>query len=191
MDTHPQPPSTRAGGTSAPVNADHVYRITRPSTKLLTYYFVRSLLALPVFPIVFLYHFIIFKTLRYQFTDEGVSKSWGRLWKKEVYLTYSRIQDIHLSRDLIQRWIGLASIHLQTASAGSKPEMSIDGFLEFEMLRDFLYSRMRGAQSGPEYSEVAEPPVAAEGNDELLPLLGEIRDELRAMRRTIESKKRA
>jgi putative membrane protein len=42
--------------------------------------------------------------------------------------------------------LNLARIELQTASAQSKAEMTIEGFMEFEAIRDFLYSKMHGAE---------------------------------------------
>lgn len=75
---------------------------------------------------------------------------WGVLFKHEVYLTYRRIQDIQLTRNLLQRWMGLAKISLQTASGSSGAEMSIEGVLQADELRDFLYSRMRGAKNQSE-----------------------------------------
>jgi putative membrane protein len=99
-----------------------------------------------------------------------------------VYLTYARIQDIHLSRGLLERWLGLATIQVQTAAGSSTAEMSIVGLAEYEDLRDFLYSKMRGARPG------AEEPAAAPEGDETLRLLGEIRDELRAVRASLEAR---
>ncbi|MHC4419126.1 MAG: PH domain-containing protein, partial [Planctomycetota bacterium] len=64
----------------------------------------------------------------------------------EVHLTYRRIQDIHLTRNVIQRWMGLATVAIQTASGSATPEMKIEGILQAAELRDFLYSKMRGAR---------------------------------------------
>ena len=105
----------------------------------------------------------------YGFEDDGMSMSWGVLFRHEINLTYRRIQDIHLSRNIIQRWFGLATVAVQTASGSAGPEMKIEGILEPEKLRDYLYTRMRGAR------EVDEHP-----QDEALALLREIRDLLRA-----------
>ncbi len=69
---------------------------------------------------------------------------WGVLFQREVLLTYRRIQDIHVTRDLIQRWLGLATVSIQTASGSSSPEMKIEGILQAEELRDYLYQKMRG-----------------------------------------------
>jgi len=75
--------------------------------------------------------------------------SWGIFFRKEVYLTYRRLQDIHVNRNLLQRWMGLAKISLQTASGSSQAEMVIEGVREPEQLRDYLYSQMRGAKNDP------------------------------------------
>jgi hypothetical protein len=63
-----------------------------------------------------------------------------------VNLTFRRLQDIHLTHNLLQRWMGLATISLQTASGNAGAEMAIEGVLQAEALRDFLYARMRGAR---------------------------------------------
>lgn len=166
------------------IDAEAIYRISRPAPKLLGLYFLRALLTLPLFPIVFLLYARIYLTLKYEFTNESVTMSWGRLWRKEVYLTYARIQDIHISRDLFERWFGLGTVHVQTASGSSRPEMSIVGLLEYEMVRDFLYSRMRGAQS-PRAAAPDRDVAASSGSTRVLE---EIRDELRSIRETLEAR---
>ena len=90
--------------------------IERPHPKLLTYYFLTSLLLGPAFftiliPLYFKYH-----TLRYRFDDQGISMRWGILFHREITLTYARIQDIHLSSNFVERWLGLARVQVQTAS---------------------------------------------------------------------------
>src|SRR4029077_14856546 len=109
-------------------------------------------------------------TLKYRFDEEGVSASWGSLFRREVVLTYARIQDIHLSRNIFERWLGIGTVQIQTAAGSSSAEMSIEGTQRFEEIRDFLYSRMRG-------HEKAKPAVvpAASGGGEAVALLREIR----------------
>lgn len=102
---------------------------------------------------------------------------WGVLFRKEIYLTHRRIQDIHLTRNIIQRWFGLATVAVQTASGSSTPEMSIEGILAADELRDFLYSKMRGAGDDAEFS--TEP--SKDSDDQALIILGEIRDSLRVL----------
>ena len=123
--------------------------IEKPSPVLFKYYLLTSLLTGPFSPLVFLPLWFRYSTLRYRFDDAGVSMQWGVFFRKEVYLTYRRIQDIHLTRNVLERWMGLAKISLQTASGSSQAEMCIEGVLEADALRDYLYSQMRGAKDKP------------------------------------------
>ena len=161
-DTPDAPPEATTGDPRS---------ITRPHDSLLTYYVLVSAVTLLAFPFVFLPLFIRFKTMRYRFDDDGVAMSWGLLFHREVYLTYRRIQDIHVTRNLVERWMGLAKVPIQTASGTSGATMSIVGIRNPEPLRDFLYERMRGAR--------AEFDQEAPARDEALALLVEIRDLLR------------
>ncbi|HRQ72979.1 MAG TPA: PH domain-containing protein [Phycisphaerales bacterium] len=152
--------------------------ITRPDPTLMRYYTVVALLTGPFFPIFFVVRYCRYRTLQYRFDDEGVWMSWGLLFKREINLTYRRIQDIHVSRGLIQRWFGLAVVEIQTASASATPEMTIEGVMQADALRDFLYKRMRGARGESDAQPAGDGPP--EG-DELLDTLREVRDALRAL----------
>ena len=103
--------------------------ITGPDSRLLTYYILTSLLLGPFFPIALIPLLCKYLTLKYRFDDEGISMSWGVLFRQEIHLTYRRIQDIHLTRNLFQRWMGLATVDVQTASGSAGPEMRIEGVL--------------------------------------------------------------
>ncbi|MBL8746101.1 MAG: PH domain-containing protein [Phycisphaerae bacterium] len=154
--------------------------IERPAPVLMQYYAVVSLATIFAFPIVLLVNWFKYETLKYKFDDDGISMSWGILFRREVNLTYRRIQDIHVTRNIIQRWMGLATVSIQTASGSSSAEMQIEGITEYEALRDFLYSRMRGAKG---IADLATPPgrePAAE--DEALVLLRQIASDLAALK---------
>jgi len=158
-------------------------KITRPSPVLLNYYVVTTAVAtlciIPLTIIALLPNLFKYRSLRYRFDDEGVSMAWGVLFRREINLTYRRIQDIHVTRNLFQRWMGLATVAIQTASGSSAPEMSIEGILEVDRLRDYLYSKMRGARGEVEDGATAD---VSEPADDALRLLNEIRDELVALR---------
>lgn len=144
--------------------------LKRPHESLLTYYMIISLGGLIFAPIVFIPHYIKYKTMRYSLDDEGISMRWGFFFRKEVYLTYRRLQDIHVTRNIIERWLGLAKVPIQTASGTSGATMTIEGVRDPEPLRDFLYERMRGAR---------EQHDTTTSSDDVLGLLTEIRDELK------------
>lgn len=151
--------------------------IARPDRSLMRYYLLVSLLSGPFFPIAILPLFFKYETLKYRFDESGVSMSWGILFRREIHLTYRRIQDIHLTRNIVQRWMGLATVAIQTASGSAGPEMSIEGILQADKLRDFLYMQMRGARG--EVDERADSIHPAGESDEALVLLREIRDLLK------------
>ncbi len=163
-------------GEGAAVSRFDPTEITRPDPALLTYYLLVSMLTLLAFPVTFVRLYVRYRTLRYRFDNEGIGMSWGLLFRREVYLTYRRIQDIHVTRNILHRWLGLASVEIQTASGSASAEMALEGILEPERLRDFLYLRMRGARE----DHAPEEPAGRE--DEALRLLRNIRDELRRLR---------
>ncbi|HSL81493.1 MAG TPA: PH domain-containing protein [Thermoanaerobaculia bacterium] len=195
-------PGVSGAGPSggAPASADaRVLAIERPAPALWRYYLLYALTAGPGYPFLLAYLYFRYRTLRYRFDEEGVSMRWGILFRREINLTYARIQDIHLSSNVVERWLGLARIEIQTASGSAKAEMTLEGLHEFEAVRDFLYARMRGtrdAGSAPsaETAERREPatppgtgasPGASPGDAELAAVLREVAAELRAVREAL------
>ena len=156
--------------------------VTQPHERLLTYYFIVALLTLPAFPVTMIVLYIKYRTMQFRFDREGIWKRQGLLWRHETNVAYRRIQDIHMASGIIQRWLGLATVSIQTAAGSSTAEVTIDGVLEAEALRDFLYTKMRGVRDG--VHAVAQVPEGArdgEIHDETLALLTEIRDSLRQL----------
>lgn len=169
-----------------------VLALERPEPGLMTYYVLKAFVAGPFFfiPLVVLY--FRYHTLRYRFDEEGISMRWGALFRREIHLTYSRIQDIHLVSNAVERWLGLARIEIQTASGSAKAEMTIEGIAAYAELRDFLYTRMRGAR-GEGAAAAPGPAGAAAGEvsgDELVATLREVAEELRGLRRDLAAGRR-
>lgn len=161
---------------------DEIYAIKRPDRSLMVYYTLTSFLLGPLFFLPLLPLYFRFHTLRYSFDREGISMSWGILFHREITLTYSRIQDIHLTSNLVERWLGLARIQVQTASSSSGAEMTIEGLHHFAAVRDFLYGRMRGAH--PASHTTAQPAVPSEGGD-LASILLQVAEEMRRIRTSL------
>ena len=153
-----------------------IFNVERPHPNLLTLYFLRSLLSGPMFFIVFPVLFFRYLTLRYSFDEQGVSMRWGVLFRREVNITYARIQDIHLTSGILQRWLKLADVQVQTASGSSAAEVKIEGLQEFESIRDFLYARMRGVD-----------PKAASADGDAVTILRDIAADVRAVRTRLEA----
>ncbi len=169
-----------------------IFALKEPDSALWTLYVIRAVLSGPGLLVALPYLYFRYHTLRYTFDDEGIHMRVGILFRREVNLTYARIQDIHLRSGLLQRWLGLADIQIQTASGSSDAELVIEGFKEYEAIRDFLYTRMRGYQSGKAHeASSANAPTADEPKTEMVELLRTIRDELRETRRSLERRERS
>jgi uncharacterized protein len=155
--------------------------LDRPAPILLWYYVIISLLSTVGFVVMMPMLFFRYHTLHFKFDDDGISLSWGILFRREIQLTYRRIQDIHVTRNILQRWMGLANVAIQTASGSAGAEMIIEGVLEADALRDFLYRKMRGARGDDEQTGDVPSDAVGAPDDEALVLLRQIRDEIRAL----------
>lgn len=161
------------------VDDTFIFNIQRPLPSLLRYYQLASLLWGPFFFIPLVLQSLRYRTIRYQFDAEGITMRWGGLERREVSLAYARIQDIHVSANVLERWLGLARLEIQTASGDSKAEMTLEGLPHPFAVRDFLYNRSRGAR--------AVTPAPATGLDSVLAqALQEVATEMRAIRQLLE-----
>jgi len=159
-----------------------VRALQRPDPSLLKYYILTACLALPALPFVLLPLYFRYHTLHFRFDAEGVSMGHGILFRREMHLTYARMQDIHLSQNILQRWLGIGTVTIQTAGTGEGGDMQLEGLRNFEAVRDYLYARMRGVR------EKALVPGEARSTEEQL--LTEIRDSLRATAAALEGEPR-
>ncbi|HEX8620162.1 MAG TPA: PH domain-containing protein, partial [Thermoanaerobaculia bacterium] len=114
--------------------------------------------------------------------------SWGILFRRQITLTYARIQDIHLTSNIVERWLRLARIQIQTASASASAEMTLEGLHEFERVRDFLYTKMRGVRAAAPAAAAAAPQAEAAHEPELASALRAVAAELRGVREALEKR---
>jgi putative membrane protein len=159
-----------------------IARLERPREQLLTWYVLKALATLLAFPVTMLVFYFRYHTMRYKFDEDGIHLSWGILMRHEIMLNYSRIQDIELHSNVVERWLGLTRIEVQTAAGASDSEMTLEGLPNPEAMRDFLYSRMRGAHT-------AAPAAANAAPEPLQAVLLEIASELRSIREVLEARK--
>jgi len=168
-----------ASGESAAIG------LRRPHKNLLVYYFLHSLLLGPFFPMLFVPRLFKYRSLRYHLDGAGLAAEWGLLFRHEISLSYSRIQDIHLASNLLERWLGLARIQIQTASGSSGAEMTIEGLPDFEAVRDWIYTRTRGARRHPAAPPAVGPAALPEA-ERVVAALQEATAELRRVRELLE-----
>jgi putative membrane protein len=169
---------------------EEIYALERPQPALLTLYIWRAILTGPLVVVTLPYYVFRYVSLRYSFDEQGIHMRWGIIFRREINLTYARIQDIHVRSGVVQRWLGLADLMVQTASGSMGPEMTIEGFREHHALRDFLYSRMRGLRGSSVAAQGHAGSATLPSSPELVTLLHDIRDELRGAREALERSKR-
>jgi putative membrane protein len=177
-----------------PVVDRQIQAIERPDKALLLYYMLIAAVIPPAFPVVGPFLYFRYRTMRYKFSDDGISMSWGILFRRQIIVQYARIQDIHLKSNLVERQLGLARILIQTASGSSSAELTIEGIKEFEALRDFLYARMRGVKDPHVHPAAPIAPVLGGASsslpsDEVAATLRQVVVELRAVREALEKRK--
>jgi len=179
--------------TSNSLGESAIFAIERPAPNLFTYYVLSSLVLGPLFFVLLIPLYFRYHTLRYRFDEEGISMRWGILFRREINLTYARIQDIHLRSNFVERWLNLARIEVQTASGSSGAEMTLEGLLEFEAIRDYLYTRMRGSKDARP-STMRAPATGTEVDSasmqELVHSLREVAAELRSVREALAGRER-
>ena len=161
-------PTERVGAHPAvlPVEWERLPTTRQPDPALMTYYALSSLLAGPFFLFPLVYYFFRYRSMRYQVEEEGITMRWGILFRREISLTYSRIQ-------------------VQTASGSAKAEMTIEGLREFEAVRDFLYDRMRCSRDRPHRAPGTQALLGAGELADLTAALREITVEVRALRQAL------
>ena len=178
------------------MDIEEIKRIDRPDPKQLTLYWVNCGLgalftmgfAIPVILIGMIPLYIRYYTMRYRFDETGIGVSYGYFFRHESYLTYDKIQDIHLNRGFIERWLGLGTVEVQTAAGSAGAEVAFIGLTKFDEVRDFLYSRMRsgkGIKGSKSEKKVSEKLIQPESEGETLELLRSIRDEVTALKTAV------
>lgn len=154
-------------------------RVEKPVRRLFTYYLLMAFAAFPALPFLLPYLYFRYHTLTYRLDEEGLSVSWGILFRREIHLTYARIQDIHLVSNVVERWLGLARIQIQTASGSSGAQMTLEGVADHEAMRDFLYAKLRGTSVPREKTDDAGEAALA---------LKELAEEFRALRAQLRTR---
>ena len=164
---------------NTPPIPDSIASIERPCPELWTFYIIKGLATLIAAPLTLLLLYFRYHTMKYRFDADGIHMGWGILMRHEIMLNYSRIQDIQLQSNFVERWLGLARIQIQTASGGADSDMTLEGITDCEAMRDFLYSRMRGVEQS--HSQPAQA-----GDESLAAILTEIASELKGIRSALE-----
>ncbi len=104
-----------------------------------------------IIPIVIVIFFVLAKLsvhfYRYELADAGFRKELGVIYKKYITIPYDRIQNVDITRGILERLLGLSRLIIQTAGASSGVAGVAEGVLPglsrevAEQLRDDLIAR--------------------------------------------------
>lgn len=75
--------------------------------------------ALVFFGISYLTAKLTYKFYLYELADNGFKKESGIIWKRYVTIPYEKIQNVDITRGVIERILGLSTLKIQTAGASA------------------------------------------------------------------------
>ena len=104
--------------------------------------------------IAFIWARLFYSSFRFQLSGDSYRAEWGVIWKRYVSIPYERIQNIDITRGILDRLLGLSHLHIQTAGYGAAgargggSEGSLPGLdvARAEELRDELIRRAKGSR---------------------------------------------
>ncbi|MCA9339245.1 PH domain-containing protein, partial [Candidatus Saccharibacteria bacterium] len=72
---------------------------------------------------------LAYKNFSYEIDDTSFEKNYGILQKRTVTIPFEQIQNVNISRSLIEQFLGLASIDIETAGNSGTTKKSVVGAL--------------------------------------------------------------
>ena len=110
------------------------------------FYILLVILVLAViFLLVDLFQCLYYRYYFYDLTSEEIVIKKGVVSRREITLPYSKIQNVYVDQDVLDRIFRLYDVHLETAGLGSGMTAHIDGVSEANMnkLRDMLVAKTK------------------------------------------------
>jgi len=129
------------------------------------------------------------KNLAYEIGEERITIHKGILTKVKKNIPYRAITDFILHRSLYDRFLGIASIRIQTAGQTQTPtgyEGNMAGLIDWDNLHHELRQRVKSLHPVSGALASSESPPAAVPADSNL--LQQIIEELKAIRQALERK---
>lgn len=152
-----------------------------------------TIVGIPLVPIAFLlgraWAARWFERLSCVLTDRSLSTREGVFFRTERDIPLDKITDLVLKEGPLLRWLGLSQIHVETAGSsnemGQSGGVTLQGIIDTPAFRDAVLAQ-RDRMAAPGYGEGRAVSPGAAGDDEMAPLLTEIRDALLRIEGRIE-----
>ena len=121
-----------------------------------------------------------YASISYELGERELVERKGILTKVENVVPYRMVTNISVKRGVLDRWLGIGSLEIHTAgfSQQANAEAKMVGLVDYETARKDLISRLPQTPPMLPQEQVATGDTA--GQQDVIQLLKEIRDELRA-----------
>lgn len=117
------------------------------------------------------WHVVYWQRFSYQLTSDTFDIRSGVISRRHREIPYRRVQNVDISRDLLQRLVGIAQVNVETAG-GSETEAVLRyvGYAEAKRLQDRLQLRKQAAQAdrGVNVTEPGEEGSRPDASEEEL-----------------------
>ena len=102
------------------------------------------LLVLAYILLVFIFQCFYYRYYFYDFGKDGVVIKKGVISRAEVTIAFSKIQNVFVDQDILDRFLGLYDVHIETAGLGSLRVAHIDGVGQenSDKLREIILSKI-------------------------------------------------
>lgn len=91
------------------------------------YFFIGTLLFMVGIAVIYWYQCWYFATYYYDFTDQFLCIKKGPVAPTEITIPYTKINDVYVEQDILDRFFGLYDVHVSTATNISGQTAHIDG----------------------------------------------------------------
>jgi uncharacterized membrane protein YdbT with pleckstrin-like domain len=89
------------------------------------------------------YELLLLNTFQYQLLEEGIYYKGGLFISKEKSVKYSKITDVTISQDIIEKIFGIKTLMIQTASVGNiRPEIVFYGLIDADTPKNLILKKM-------------------------------------------------
>jgi membrane protein YdbS with pleckstrin-like domain len=159
------------------------------------------LLAVPAFllavvpdVIAFVAIHLRYDTTWYVMTDRSLRIRRGIWIIHETTITFENVQNVNVRQGPLQRWFGIADVHVDTAGGGGESQQAgqasasmaahhglIEGVADAPRIRDLLLARLRKSRTTGLGDEAAETSAGTQWSAEHIAVLKEIRDAAHAL----------
>mgnify|MGYP001574196475 CR=1 FL=1 len=89
----------------------------------------------------FIYQVVLWKSYHYKITNNGIYFEGGVLVKRKKFVPFSKITNVELSQNIIEKIFNMNKINFQTAGTGGvpKPEITFEGLENVDKPKEVVY----------------------------------------------------